>query len=111
MSKKLKIAAISSAVAVASIFGAGVIYSVANAEKGSADTSAANTSDVVNSSVAKSSDSSSKLVDENVYVYARTDGSVRKIVSSDWTKTLDVDLPKAKDKQYFVPTRHKEQNI
>ena len=91
MSKKLKIAAISSAVAVASIFGAGVIYSVANAEKGSADTSAANTSDVVNSNVAKSSDSSSKLVDENVYVYARTDGSVRKIVSSDWTKTLDVD--------------------
>ena len=91
MSKKLKIAAISSAVAVASIFGAGVVYSVANAEKGSADTSAANTSDVVNSSVAKSSDSSSKLVDENVYVYARTDGSVRKIVSSDWTKTLDVD--------------------
>ena len=91
MSKKLKIAAISSAVAVASIFGAGVVYSVANAEKGSADTSTANTSDVVNSNVAKSSDSSSKLIDENVYVYARTDGSVRKIVSSDWTKTLDVD--------------------
>ena len=91
MSKKLKIAAISSAVAVASIFGAGVVYSVANAEKGSADTSTANTSGVVNSNVAKSSDSSSKLVDENVYVYARTDGSVRKIVSSDWTKTLDVD--------------------
>ena len=90
MSKKLKIAVIS-ALAVASVFGAGAIYSVANAEKSSADTSGTNTSDVVNSSVAKSSDSSSKLVDETVYVYARTDGSIRKIVSSDWTKTLDVD--------------------
>lgn len=33
----------------------------------------------------------SKLLDEMVYVFTTSDGTVRKIVSSDWTKNLDVD--------------------
>lgn len=78
MSKKLKIIA-ASALAVAGLIGATTALST----QGLSTTSSSSTSN--------SSSSSNKLVDETVYVFAKTDGNVRKIISSDWTKNLDVD--------------------
>ena len=84
MSKKLKTALIGAVVA-GSVLGVVGICSAVNAENTAKtdSNSSVNTNNLANQST--------KLVDENVYVFARTDGTVRKIVSSDWTKTLDVD--------------------
>lgn len=84
MSKKLKTALIGAVVA-GSVLGVVGICSAVNAENTAktGSNSSVNTNNLANQST--------KLVDENVYVFARTDGTVRKIVSSDWTKTLDVD--------------------
>ena len=67
MSRKLKIAAISGAVAIASVLGTGAIYTAVNANSNT-DNNASENSSVANND-------SSKLVDENVYVFARTDAA------------------------------------
>ena len=35
--------------------------------------------------------SEKQLVEETIYVFTKTDGSVRKVISSDWTKNLGID--------------------
>ena len=81
MSKKLKLT-IFSAIILSGVIGVAATF----AAKG-----LGNSSPVTNSTNSNSLDSASKLVDENVYVFAKTDGSTRKIISSDWTRNLDVD--------------------
>lgn len=81
MSKKLKFT-IFSAIILSGVIGVAATF----AAKG-----LGNSSPVTNSTNSNSLDSASKLVDENVYVFAKTDGSTRKIISSDWTRNLDVD--------------------
>lgn len=48
-------------------------------------------SDLNNAATSTASNDTKKLVDETVYIFTTSDGTVRKIISSDWTKNLDVD--------------------
>lgn len=82
MSKKLKIV-LASAVMVSGLIGATAALAVQGIGN--------NSMSVVSSDASSTTSSSSKLIDETVYVFAKTDGSTRKIISSDWTRNLDVD--------------------
>lgn len=81
MSKKLKVLV---AMMVAGVIGASTTLAV----QGISNTTTNSNTKLISSN---SDSSNTQLVDEMVYVFAKADGTTRKIVSSDWTKNLNVD--------------------
>lgn len=82
MSKKLKV------LLAAGLVTAGTGITAALTMQSFAETG---TSTEVAVSSDATSDHDNKLIDETVYVFTKADGSTRKIITSDWTKNLDVD--------------------
>lgn len=80
MSKKLNILMAS----VGAVVVAGVGVTAALTTQGFAQTG-------TSAEVATDTETTNKLVDETVYVFTDTSGSTRKIITSDWTRNLDVD--------------------
>ncbi|MBR2589040.1 hypothetical protein IKE84_01720 [Candidatus Saccharibacteria bacterium] len=81
MSKKLKIIG-AFALAFAGLIGIATTLTTSGLSLGNSTTSSDSTS---------SATATTKLVDETVYIFTKTDGSTRKIISSDWTKNLGID--------------------
>ena len=87
-SRRAKI--IASISTLSSVVLAGTIINLTTAINSNGD-SIENTVATTDTSTANSTTTEKQLVDETVYVFTKSDGTTRKVISSDWTKNLGID--------------------
>ena len=87
-SRRAKI--IASISTLSSVVLAGTIINLTTAINSNGD-SIENTVATTDTSTTNPTTTEKQLVDETVYVFTKSDGTIRKVISSDWTKNLGID--------------------